>query len=347
VGLILWRRNRGELKDEHPFVSVFSRESLFVLNNVIFVALFVAIFWGSFGAPIISEIFMGTDITLGSEYFTRVTPPLFLALYILMGIAPLSAWGAGSLARLGKSVAVPAALAVIVVLALTLTGTPLAVALLGYGIVSFAGFVALYEIYRGAAARRRSVGENWLNATTGLFARNRRRYGGYIIHLGVTIIGIGVIGSTIFKQETQQTLQRGESLQIAGYAMRYDSYTPALADDGRTMQIANVTVSRDGQELATLRPRHDIYPAPEGTDPMTMTIAGQYSTVAGDFYVLMVGGDSSSATFKVYINPLVNFVWWGGLVLILGTFIAMWKGEPLPARVREPQPVDGLVGARA
>src|SRR5258706_10326070 len=90
VGLILWRWNRGELKDDHQFANILSRESLFVLNNVIFVLLFVAIFWGSFGAPIISDLFLNQNITLGKDYFMRVTPPLFIALFILMGAAPLS-----------------------------------------------------------------------------------------------------------------------------------------------------------------------------------------------------------------------------------------------------------------
>src|SRR5690606_11179640 len=191
VGLILWRWNRGELKDEHPFVNVLSRESLFVLNNVIFVALFVVIFWGSFGAPIISDLFIGTNITLGVDYFMQVTPPLFAVLFVLMGIAPLSAWGATSLRRLGRALLVPVVLTLLLLAALLVTGTTQLGALLAYGIVSLAGFVALYEIYRGAAARRRSLGESWPGAVLALFGRNRRRYGGYIVHLGVTIIGIG------------------------------------------------------------------------------------------------------------------------------------------------------------
>ena len=108
VWLILWRRSRGELRDEQTNTSLFSRESLFVLNNFVFIALFVAIFWGSFGAPIISELVMNTNITLGTDYFMRVTPPLFAALYILMGIAPLSAWGKTSLTRLGQCADRPA-----------------------------------------------------------------------------------------------------------------------------------------------------------------------------------------------------------------------------------------------
>ncbi len=333
AGLIVWRWNRGELKDDHRFVNILSRESLFVLNNVVFVLLFIAIFWGSFGAPVVSELFMNENITLGTDYFLRVTPPLFVALYILMGIAPLSAWGATSLRRLGRSLIVPLALTAVLLVALVITQhTTDPGALFGYGIVSLAGFVALYETYRGATARRKSLGESWPRAVVALFARNRRRYGGYVVHLGITIIGIGVIGSTLFQQQTQRTLTVGETLDFGGYSLRYDGFTDAIAEDGRRMQIADVTVSRGGQELARLRPRQDIYPT------MPMTIAGSYSTLEADYYVLLVGWEETSAqsaTFKVYINPLINLVWWGGVILILGTLIGTWPTETVPAQLRQ------------
>ncbi len=344
IGLILWRWNRGELKDDHAFANIMSRESLFVLNNVIFVLLFVAIFWGSFGAPIISSLFLNEEITLGKEYFLQVTPPLFIAMYILMGVAPLSAWGATSLRRLGRALMVPLALTIVLLLVLAITQhTTDPGALFGYGITSLAGFVAIYETYRGAAARRKSMGENWGQAVFALFGRNRRRYGGYLVHLGITVIGIGVIGSTLFQQETQRTLAKGETLDFGGYSMRYDNFTPAIADDGRQMQIADLTISRNGQELAHIRPRHDVYP------DQPMTIAGSYSTLEADFYVLLVGWENvseGSATFKVYINPLINLVWWGGLVLMLGTFIAAWPTEQLVVTKHAPAAA-APVGAEA
>ena len=191
-------------------------------------------------------------------------------------------------------------------------------ALFGYGIVLFAGYVALFEIFRGARARRRSLGESWLRALTALFRRNQRRYGGYIVHLGVTVIGIGVIASTAFQTEVQYTVARGEMIRVQDYALRYDDYVRAQAVDGRMMNIASVTVFRDGGEIARLRPRIDDYPQ------MPMKIAGAHSTLENDFYVLLMGGDRERASFRIYINPLVNLVWWGGLLLVLGTFIAAY-----------------------
>ncbi|MCU0511971.1 MAG: cytochrome c biogenesis protein CcsA [Anaerolineae bacterium] len=341
VALILWRRSRGELRDEHAFTSIFSRESLFVLNNFIFVALALVIFWGSFGAPIVSELFLNTDITLGKDYFMQVTPPLFLALYILMGIAPLSAWSATSLVRLGRSLLVPLLLTLASVGLFAVGGMSTPVALVGYGVVLLAGWIAVYETLRGIIARQKSHPETVLHSLAQLYRRNPRRYGGYMIHLGVTIIGIGIIGSTLFQVETQRTLAVGESLALNGYELHFDQFDgQAISEDGRIMDIATMSLWRDGQKLATLRPRRDFFPQTEGMN--SMTIAGAHSTLENDFYVLLVGWEAlnaSSATFKVYINPLVNLIWWGSFILILGTLLAGWPRDILPERVRQSRPV--------
>jgi cytochrome c-type biogenesis protein CcmF len=349
VGLLLWRWGRGELKDEHRFAHFLSRETLFVLNNVVFVMLFVVIFWGSFGMPILSEQFMNTNVTLGKDYFMSVTPVLFLALYILMGIAPLSAWGTASLRRLGKGLLVPLALTLILVAFFALTGTTSPGGLFGYGVVSLAGFVAIYETYRGVMARRRGLGDSWWRAITALFARNRRRYGGYVIHLGIAVIGLGVIGSTLFQQETQQTLAAGQSLTVGGYSMTYNKFERGLAADGHEIDMARVSINRNGQKLADLSPHIDLYADTSGAN--SSTIAGIYSTLENDFYVILVGWnevDASSATFKVFINPLINLVWWGGIILIIGTFVAAWPNEPSVVEMqRAPEPSRKHAGATA
>jgi len=162
------------------------------------------------------------------------------------------------------------------------------------------------------------------------------------VHLGVTVIGIGVIGSTLFQVETQRTLARGESLGLQGYELRYDGFSEALAADGRLLQVAEVTLSRDGRELARLRPRIDVFPQ------QPMTIAGIHSTLENDVYVLLAGHDGAGqgrATFRLTINPLVNLVWWGGLLLLLGTLIAAWP-EPAPSPLPAPRAVTTLQEAQ-
>ncbi|MBC8099452.1 MAG: cytochrome c biogenesis protein CcsA, partial [Armatimonadetes bacterium] len=297
VGLIVWRWQRGDLQSERQFAGVFSRETLFVLNNVIFVALAAAIFWGSFGAPIVSETFYDTEITIGTDYYLLVTPPLFLAMYVLMGVAPLSAWGATALPRLGRALIVPSVLtAAFVVYLLVFTGTRTPGALLAYGVVALAGFVALNEIYRGAAARQRTQHETFLRALLTLFNRSRRRYGGYLVHLGVTVIGIGVIGSTAFQYKTEQALTTGGTMTAQDYTLRFDNFEQGVADDGRELTIANVTVLRAGAQIAQLRPRIDFFPNSE----MSMTIAGAHSTLENDFYVLLSSYDTITGTARFW-----------------------------------------------
>ncbi len=351
VTLILWRWNQGKLRSDRGFAGILSRELLFVLNNVVFVALALAIFWGSFGAPIFSELFMSTEITLGKDYFFTVTTPLFIALFILMGVAPLSAWSATSARRLGRALIVPVVLTLIALVFTYIFGAHSGGALFGYGVVLFAGFVAIYETYRGAAARRSVTKESLPRALIALFGRNRRRYGGFIVHLGITVIGIGVIGSTLFQLTTQQTLAVGQSVSLGQYTMTYNGMLPGqIADDNRVMDIAQVTVSQDGREVAQIRPRHDFYPQ-SNSGMNQMNIAGSYSTVEGDFYVLLSGWSQAdggaTATFKLFVNPLINFIWWGGLILIVGTIISIGPGETLPVRVRERRIAGNVAGATA
>jgi cytochrome c-type biogenesis protein CcmF len=298
-------------------------------------ALALFVFWGSFGGPIISDLFFGTETTYGKEFYMTTTPPLFLALYILMGIAPLSAWGVTSIARVGKALLIPVLLTVASMGLFVLNGMTTPVALIGYGFVVLAGWIAVVETVRGVIARRKNHRESVAYSLSQLYRRNPRRYGGYMIHLGVTIIGIGVIGSTLYQQETQQTLSPGQTLSIAGYEMRFDRFDGAqIAEDGRLMDIAVVSVIRNGQELATLRPRRDTFPGYEDMGPST--IAGAYSTLENDFYVLLVAWEpvnASSVTFKVYVNPLINLIWWGGVILIIGTMLAGWPRDILPERI--------------
>ena len=337
VVLILWRRSQHKLTAEHRFQGLLSRESLFVLNNVVLVALFVAVFWGSFGAPILSELIMNTNITLGIDYFMRVTPPLFAALYILMGVAPMSGWGATSMRRLGRAALIPIILTAVCLVLVVLYGMSTPVALVAYAIVLLAGWVALTEMVRGVIARQRIHKENVFASTWQLFNRNPSRYGGYMIHFGMTVIGLGVIGSTLFQLETQRTLAVGDSFDLGGYTMRYDGLlTGQVAEDGRLMDIAQLTVLRNGAELAHLRPRRDFYP--EATATNSMTIAGSYSTIENDVYVLLVNWEpilQNQATFKVYINPLINWIWFGGFILMLGTFLAAYPKDKVSERARK------------
>lgn len=313
------------LKSENQLGSMFSREALFLLNNLLFISILVVCFWGVI-FPLISELATGQKVTVGPLFYERATAPLWLGLLILMGVAPLSAYGRSSWKMLGASMWKPMIASLIVPIFLYFQGMEIIGALFGYWIASFVLFVTIYEFWRGAMARRRRHGENLPTALAHLAGRNRRRYGGYIIHLGVVLMAFGIIGIEIFQSETQATLAQGEQLTLDRYVMTYDSLSQFDTPDGRNVARAVVTVYEDGEFVGKLYPRRDFYYAAQ----QPMTIPGVRSTLEDDFYVLLVGWEpiaQAGATFKVYHNPLVNFVWLGGIVFIIGTLVAAWPDQ--------------------
>jgi cytochrome c-type biogenesis protein CcmF len=323
LGLWAWRFRRGELTSDHRLSALISRESMFVLNNWIIMSITLAVFWGTY-APVFSQALLGNAITLGAGYFQLVVVPLFGVLYVLMGVAPLVAWKKSTIGALGQSIRVPVALTALTVVILFLAGMRNLGGFIGYGLLSFAGYTMLFEFYRGARARIRH-GENPLTALFKLFQRDRRRYGGYFIHLGIVVIGIGAFTSTAYQQQTEQTINPGDKITLGNMSLVYKDIFQATADDGRQMTIANVAVYRDNEYLGDIRPRRDVF-----QDSLTpMTIAGQYSTLGSDFYVILADWAGYRATFKVFLNPLVDLIWSGGIVLVIGTLIAGWPSRAL------------------
>jgi cytochrome c-type biogenesis protein CcmF len=331
ISLTLLIRRWGELKGENYLDSMFSREALFMLNNLLFMGILVVCFWGVM-FPLISELFTGQKVTVGPPFYERATGPLWAGLLLLMGVAPLSVYGKSSWQKLGVSIWKPAALALIATIALFVTGTTNFAALIGYGLAIFVLLITLYEFWRGTRARQRTKGENLAVAFWRLAGRSRRRYGGYVIHLGIVLMAVGIVGIELFQSETQGTLAKGEELNLGSYTMRFDSLTQFDTDEGRNVARAVVTVFDGDKQVDTLYPRRDFYYASQ----QSMTIPGIRSTLQDDFYILLVGWEpiaAQGATFKVYHNPLVNFVWLGGLVFILGTAVAAWPDQD-PERVR-------------
>jgi cytochrome c-type biogenesis protein CcmF len=387
VGLLVWRQERGDLRGADELDSLFSRESMFLLNNWLFLGLTVVVLWGSWAEAITTILvdlgLRSTVINLGPDYYPPVTRWFLVGIYLLMGVAPLAAWRRSTAQRLGRALLVPLALAAAVMVMLFATGTDNLWAVGGYGLVAFAGFATLTEIAKGVLARHRRqgyrfsgmhffaglsalllgavllavnagrlvgdllpaalvvagaavavrglLGTYW-NEFTILVARDRRRYGGYFIHLGMVVLGLGVIGSTAFQEVTTQSLNVGERLALHNYELQHNGLFEAQADDGRTMIIARATVFEDGEIVGHVRPRRDIFFT---RDPMTgqlspttnMSIPGTYSTLAADFYARIEHWEGNYVTFRVYYNPLISFVWMGGVVLVLGTVVALWPSR--------------------
>lgn len=318
--------------------SLLSREALFLLNNLLFLGILVVCFWGVI-FPLISELVTGQKVTVGPPFYEHATGPLFAGLLLLMGIAPLAAWRHSTAKTLGKAVWKPFTFSLLVLVVILAEGIRNWAALLGFWLVAFVISVTLYEFWRGAMARHRKSGEILPLALWRLAGRNRRRYGGYVIHLAVVLMAMGIIGSRMFQTQTQGTLAQGQELTIDQYKLRFDSFAVFDTADNRNVARAVVSVFKDGKYVGQLHPRRDYYYESQ----QNMTIPGVRSTMEDDFYVLLVdwqSGTTQSATFKIYHNPLINWVWTGGLIFILGTLIAAWPDkdpEMAIERVRQPR----------
>ncbi|OGO11185.1 MAG: hypothetical protein A2032_05030 [Chloroflexi bacterium RBG_19FT_COMBO_49_13] len=310
------------LKSKHDVESFASREAAFLLQNMLFLAITFAVFWGTV-FPMISELINGTKITVGPPYFKMVTGPLFAVLVLLMSIAPFFAWRKQGIGSLLRTLMIP------------LIGSAVTTAIWGYlhrmhpnsvfalWLASFVTLALLYEFSRGIRARMITQKENPLLAFVNLIRRNHRRYGGYIIHLGVIMVALGFIGEAYFKQETQGTVDVGESLAVGGYTLRFEGLREYPGSDGRDIVEATGSLFQGEQLIRVLQPRRDYFIVQE----QPSTVPAVYSTPGEDVYVLLVGwgeGGSNSATFKIYVNPLINWVWIGALFMILGTLIAAW-----------------------
>ncbi len=325
----------GTLRGDNQLNSLISRESLFLLNNFLFIIILAVCFLGVI-FPLASELFTGQTVTVGPEWYERITGPLFAGLLLLMGIAPLSAYGSSSWRLLGRQLWLPGGVSLLVPAGLLLSGVQNWAAVLGYWLAGLVALVTLYEFWRGAVARHRRHGESLPLALVRLAGRNRRRYGGYTIHLGVVLMALGIIGIELFQTETQGTLARGEQLSLGRHVLVYEGLTQFTTPDGREISRAEVSVYKNGRFEGQLFPRQDFFVAAN----QPMTIPGVRSTLEEDLYVLLVGWEpiaQQGATFKVFDNPLVNFVWLGGVVFILGTLVAAWPDrETAPVRRRVP-----------
>jgi cytochrome c-type biogenesis protein CcmF len=319
ISLLIYRW--ADLRAEIEMKSLLSREFLFLLNNLLFLGILIVCFWGVI-FPLISEIVTGQKITVGPPFYLRATGPLWGALMALMGIAPLSAWGYSTLKTIGRAIwkpTIPALLAPLVLFFLNVRNW---IALLGFTLVALVVFVTLYEFWRGVTARRKTQGENLLTALVRLTRRNRRRYGGYIIHVAMVVMAIGILGIEVFQKQTQQTLAVGHDMQLSGYTLRYDSLAQFPYMDGRQVTRAVLSVYKNGKYLGDLHPRYDLFP-----DGQPMTIPAIRSTLADDLYVVLVNWENISVNetpFKVYHNPLVNWLWIGSAIFVLGYLVSAW-----------------------
>jgi len=308
-----------DLRGQAELDSMLSRETTFLANNVILVVIACTVFLGTI-FPVIAEAVQGVKVSVGAPFFNRVSVPLAYALLVLMGIGPLIAWRRASWDHLKRNFTYPV-LAAGIMVGLTLLWTRNPYALISSATCTFVTGTIVFEFYKGVYARRKlTPGTSVPRALWTLFARNRRRYGGFVVHFGIVLIILGITASSNFAVEQEVTVNRGESVRVGDYDLRYVGMR-AQDEVYREVVWTDFTVLRGGREVTKLSPGKSFHP----NEQQPIAQVGIRSTPWEDLYLVLgsVEPDGSSATLKIMVNPLVMWIWLGGLTITLGALITM------------------------
>jgi len=337
--LIYTRRN--DLKSRYHLDSVFSRESTFLFNNLILVGAVFAILWGTL-FPIISEAVRGTKITVSAPFFNTIILPIGLALILLTGICPLISWRKASMSNFTKNFVIPSAVFVIAFLILFIAGIRDFYSLMAVSLSIFVIATIVLEFYRGTAARMKYNNENLFVGLKNLIFKYRRRYGGYMIHIGMMIVFIGITGTTAFKVEKETVLREGDSMTIKNYKLTFlgtDNFQTPLAEKF----IATLRIEKDGENIGIATPSKEYHYLQE----QTTTEVSIISSFREDLYIILAGGDNTGAVnIKAKVNPLVGWIWWGGYILFAATIFTMWPSKKKNEKKLLQKPGNGIVESK-
>ncbi|HKW93727.1 MAG TPA: heme lyase CcmF/NrfE family subunit [Methylomirabilota bacterium] len=314
--LLAWRLDR--LRAQGELDSVVSRESVFLLNNLFLVAAAFTVFFGTV-FPLLSEAVKGTKVSVGAPFFNLVNIPIFLALLFLMGVGPLIAWRRASAENLRRNFLWPVAAGILGAAVFRGLGVGNALVLTCLALVVFVTGTVSVDFYRACRARRRT-GDDWVEATWGLLLRQNRRYGGFVVHLGILIIALGVAGSHAWSTQTEATLSRGDSVDLAGYTVRFHGLQ-AAEESNHFKVIGTFSVAQGKRLVTVLAPAKKFYPREQ-----TPIAAVDYRLGFWEDLYLVLGEfarDGSHATIKIQVNRMVSWLWIGGLVLTLGAALAI------------------------
>lgn len=323
------------LKSENQLDSIASRESSFLFNNLVLLASCFAVLWGTL-FPLISEAVRGVQITVGAPYFNKVNVPIALFLLFLTGVGPLLAWRRTSLESLHRNFTRPLLVGVAVAVVVFLFGVrkiyPLMAILLGV----FVAATIVMEFYRGARVLRQKNPIGWGAAAVALTRRNTRRYGGYIIHFGIAVLFMGIAGSA-FTIEQHAEMSVGSETTAGQYRFVCRNITPSETPN-HISSVTEIEVFRGSARLTTLYPERRTYKASQ----QPTTLVAIRPRLMEDIYVVFTGmtDDGQRAVIQIFINPLVNWVWLGGFIVVLGTLIALLPSLPAekvtPRRLERP-----------
>jgi len=318
VCLAAYFKNKDYLKSENQLDSLVSRESSFLFNNLVLLVACVAVLSGTL-FPVFSEWFTGSRISVGAPFFNKVNIPLGLMLLFLTGVGPLLAWRKTSGDSMRRNFQVPLSAGLVGGILLFAFGLREMFSLICFTLCIFVTGTIVQEFYRGARVVRIRSGASWLACCVDLTLRNTRRYGGYIVHLGMVMIFIGLAGQA-FNKEVEKELPIGSTISIG----KYDLLLQSMDQKQEKNYVADrmiVEVMKDQKPVMMLYPERRNFPANQESG----TMVAIYSTLKEDLYVVYAGMNPQTnlPTVHAFINPLVKWVWWGGMVVVMGTIVAL------------------------
>lgn len=324
-GIYLLAESYSEFKTPGSIESYLSRESTFLFNNVILLALAFATLLGTV-FPILSEAVTGNKLTVGQPFFNQVNTPLFLMLVLITGICPLIGWRKASTTNLKKNFMFPGIAAILAGIIMVVFGVRQPYALLAFALSAFVGGTIIQEYVTAIRSRKKLTGESSPGAAVKILWKMRRRYGGHIVHFGLAMMVVGITASSAYKLESQATLQRGETVSISDFTLKYEDFRQ-YEKYNRTIYAAKLGVFRDGKRIDEMEAERRYYiNAKQPTTEVSLR-----STLAEDLYVTMPGiGRGNEITLKVAVNPLLIWVWFGSGLMVVGGILAI-----IPSRRRE------------
>jgi cytochrome c-type biogenesis protein CcmF len=310
------------LRSKTKLESLASREATFLYNNLLLVALCLTILWGV-TFPILSEAVRGESVTVGRPYYDFFLRAFGLPLLLLMGIGPLIAWRRASLRSLGRTFLWPFVTAVVAGAGLIAAGAGSSIpGLVAYTFSAFVAATIALEFIRGTQARRALSGEPVVRAFGSLVARNRRRYGGYIVHAAILMLAIGVAGSSAYNTSSSARLAPGQSLKVRDYTLVYRGLNSTRTENSVETR-ATIDVYRGGSRIATMHPGKNSYPVEQQVSN-EVSIRSDLLTGEDLFLITEQVNRNGTIDFKALINPLVNLLWAAGLVFLIGSAVALW-----------------------
>ena len=345
-------KNKSHLRSEHKLESLVSRESSFLFNNLLLLLACFTVLWGTW-FPKISELVQNSKVTVGAPFYNSVAVPVALLLLLLTALGPLLAWRKTSLESLKRNFLWPGVGALAVGVVMVIFGVrpwkdmsyfySLMAAILGMLVI----FTVISEFVRGGRVIAGHTGQNLIASMLHLWHRNTRRYGGYIVHFGVAVVVIGILG-TVFNKDVEKEMGFGDKMTIGPYTLVCQSYTQ---DDKPNYESewAIINVFKGDQQITTMYPERRFYKASQ----QTQTIPRIYPTVAQDFFLVKdlylvyegVNQDTGKPIIKAHLNPMVPYIWFGLVIMIFGTITALVPNAA-PVRVSAPARVQpATVGA--